>query len=216
MKKAIVAFSIAAIALGAALPAIAHDGGEDRNDRGLRLGVKLESILENHLDNNHFMLMGTVSSKTSGSLVVTVKTSANVPTLTNSLATVNVNSETKFTSNNKVSALADVKVGDKAIVIGTVNGTILTATSVHINVDKRSEHRAQRAMGEVTAKTSDSITIKNSLTNTTQTVTVDDDTKVRINGETKTLADVQVGDSGWVKFKVQAGVMIAKIINLFR
>jgi hypothetical protein len=219
MKKYIVAFSIAAIAATAALPALAHDGGENENRQGAKLGVRLDHFLDANPDNSKFVVLGTVSSKTSGSLVITVKTTANVPNLVNSLATVNVNSDTKFTSNNKVSTLADIVVGNKVIAIGTVSGSTLTATSVHINVDKKTEEQARKkakAFGEVTAKTDTSITIKNSLTNTTQTLTVDEDTKVKINGEVKTMADVQVGDSGWVKFKTSAGVMIAKIINLFR
>ena len=75
---------------------------------------------------------------------------------------------------------------------------------------------AGKAFGEVTAKTDTSITVKNNVTGATTTFTTDADTQVKINGETQTLADVQVGDRGFVKFKTQVSGFLAKMINLFR
>jgi hypothetical protein len=225
MKKVFAIFTIAAIALSViATPAFAKEGKnkhDDREDRGLRLGkimsefkgeLKLHDDKHNNdLASNQFILMGTVGSTTSGSIVVNVKGSVHVPTLTNNLATINVDSNTKFLANkNQTVTLAEIKVGQQVVIKGTVSGSTLTATMVHIMFPKG------KAYGEVTAKTDTSITIKNSVTGTTQTFTTNSDTEVKVNSESKTITDVQVGDKGFVKFKATLSGMVAKVINLFR
>lgn len=213
--------SIAAITLTlSANPVFANDkNGDKHEDRGLRLGqvmgefrgeLKLKDN-DHGIDNSQFILMGTVGSTTSASIVVNVKGSVHVPTLTNNVATVNVNADTKYhAEKNQTVKLADIKAGQQVVIKGTVNGTTMTATWVHVIFPKG------KAYGEVTAKTDTSITVKNSVTGTTQTFTTNSDTKVNINGEAKTTSDIKVGDSGFVRFKTTLTGVVAKIINLFR
>jgi cytoskeletal protein CcmA (bactofilin family) len=160
---------------------------------------------------NQFSLTGTVGSTTSSSIVVTVTNSKNLPTLNNNLATVNVDANTKYKADRtETVTLADVKVGQTVTITGTVNGTTLNGQTVHIKLPKG------KVFGEVTAKTATSVTMKNSVTGVTTTINTDADTKVNINGEAKTVADVQVGDKGFVKFKTKLAGMFAKVVNLFR
>lgn len=228
MKKLIAMFAIAALALTFATPAVAKEGrgGDDRGERSentLKNLIKMVERLDDRDDRDddddddddnlgsRFVLSGTVGSTTSASVVINVQNSRNLPALTNNLATVNVDSDTKFVAGKKnVAAMADVKTGQQIMVVGTVSGTTLTADIVQIKLPKG------KVFGEVTAKTDTSVTIKNNVTGVTQTITTDADTDVRINGEEKTLADVQVGDRGFVKFKATLAGMIAKVINLFR
>ena len=222
MKKILAMFAVAAISLSLATPVFAKNGNSDKNEKNNRsfrvneifskFKGEFKGKVENkNFDASQFLLSGTVGSTTSGSIVVNVKGSIHVPTLTNNLATVNVDANTKYTAEkNQTVTLADVKAGQQIVVKGTVSGTTLTAQMVHIMLPKG------KAYGEVTAKTATSITVKNSVTGTTQTFTTDPDTNVKINGETKTTADVQVGDKGFVKFKTKISGMFAKVVNLFR
>jgi hypothetical protein len=221
MKKSIIVLSILALVL-TATPAFAKNG-KDKDNRGDKRFSKIfrqfGKRIDNNIDATKFVLTGTVASKTTASLVVTTQTTVHVPSLTNSLATVNVDANTKINGNSGAITIADILVGDKVIVMGNVSGTTLTATNVQVNTVKTPEAK-KKAFGEVTAKTTTdgvtSVTVKNNVTGITQSVTVDENTKVVINGETKAVADIAVGDRGWVKFRDQAGTMIAKIFSLFR
>jgi len=169
------------------------------------------TVMVEGVHQNRFMVKGTVASVGTGSLVVTATKSENVPNMTNNQATVVVNASTKITGDkNDNFTLSNIMAGDQVIVHGTVTGTTLTATNINLKSVKKV------AYGKVTAKTDTSVTITNTVTGTSQTVPVSTDTKVTINGETKTATDIAVGDSGWVKFKTRAGVIVTKIINLFR
>ena len=227
MKKIVALLSIAAIAITmTASPALAKEEngnkGEKNDDRGLHLGKILREFRDEandrRKDHDHdddlaasqFLLTGTVGSTTSGSIVINVKASIHVPTLTANLATVNVDANTKYTAEKLAVTLADVKPGMQVMVTGTVSGTTLTAQKVHIMFPKG------KAYGEVTAKTDTSITVKNTVTGTTQTFTTDADTKVNINGEAKVATDINIGDKGVVKFKTRLAGLFAKVINLFR
>jgi hypothetical protein len=221
MKKTYAVLSVAAIALSlTATPALAKGHGHDDNN-GKHLGDvfgRFDSLIKKSDDDkghglasDQFVLTGTVGSATTGSIVITVKGSVNVPTLTNNLATVNVDANTKyFADKNQTVTLTDVKAGQQIVVSGTVSGSTLTAKNVRIIFPKG------KVYGEVTAKTDTSITIKNNVTGTTQTFTTDANTKVNIDGEAKTQTDVKVGDKGFVKFKTTLSGMVAKVINLFR
>ncbi len=160
---------------------------------------------------DQFSLTGTVGSTTSGSIVVNITSSRNVPAMTNNIVTVNVNGDTKYKADkHETVTLADIKAGQKVMITGSVNGSTLTAKSVQVKLPQG------KVYGEVTAKTATSVTVKNSVTGVTQTINTDADTKVNINGEVKTVADVQVGDKGFVKFKTKLSGMFAKVVNLFR
>ncbi|HEX9502716.1 MAG TPA: hypothetical protein VF974_00120 [Patescibacteria group bacterium] len=226
MKKIVALLSIAAIAITlTASPAFAknhgnHEGDQsDHSEKNFKSFINLSAKLDKHDDGednddsatDQFTLTGTVGSTTTGSIIVNVTSSHNLPALTNNLATVNVNANTKYIAGKQPTvSLADVKAGQQVIIEGTVNGTTLTAQEVEIRLPKG------KVYGAVTAKTGNSITVKNGVTGAMQTLTTDADTKVKINGETKTVADIQVGDRGFVKFKTTLAGFLAKIINLFR
>ncbi len=212
MKKSIIALTIAALALSVT-PAFAED--QDSGHRGKNLFEAFNKIgkkIERALPESQFMVHGTVVSVGTSSLVVNAQNSVHA-NLSGNQATIVVNSDTKFTGNkHETMTLANIVAGNKVMIHGQVTGTTLTASRVHVQKDAEKK----RVVGTVTAKTDDSLTITNSLTGTSQTVALDSDTRVKINGETKTAADISVGDSGWIKLKVKAEAMVAKLVNLFR
>ncbi len=221
MKKFIAALSIAAVVLSLAVsPVLAKEGrgnGKEKDeDRGLKLGRILREFRnddnERHdVASNKFLLVGTVSAVTASTLSVNVKGSVHVPNLTNNVAQIMANTATKvYGEKNKALIWNDIKVGQQVLVSGSNANSTLTAEHIKILAVKG------KAYGEVTAKTDTSITIKNSVTGATQTFTTDSNTQVNVNGEAKTMTDVQVGDKGFVKFKNQVSGMFAKVVNLFR
>lgn len=172
-------------------------------EHGKKLGVFKHMDMDLR-DDDHFAIAGTVSAVGSTSLSVNVRD--------DSVKVVVVDADTKFSINGKTEIrLADIKVGDKVMIKGEIedNGG-LEADRVVVMV------RPQRAFGEVTAKTDNSITIKNNVTGDVKTLTVNPDTKVMVNGEAKTAADIQVGDRGMVKFKAMLDSFVATVIKLFR
>lgn len=212
MKKTLALLTMAGLML-VAIPAFAHD---KEHTPAIGFGNKMMGEFHDgwfrNLSQDQFMLSGTVVSTASGSITINVLGAMHVGNLTNNQATVIINNDTKIIGRDKSAlALGAIQVGDKVAVSGSVAGVALTAKQV-----QDMTRPSTKASGKVTAKTDNSITITNALTGASQTVTADSDTKVMINGETKTLADVAVGDSGWVKFKNQTGVLIAKFIGLFR
>jgi hypothetical protein len=233
MKKYIAALSIAALALTTTV-AFAHDNNNDHDadhegvevHEGLEAHGTVEASFQGeglhlgilkHFDQNRFVLIGTIASVGSNSVTVNVQNSVNA-NVTNGQGTVATNSSTKVTAKGDEDnnlTLASLKAGDRVVVSGSVSGSVLTAIRIRVFGNKKNE-QPNKAFGSVTAKTADSITVTNSLTGVSQTFMTNGDTKVNINGEVKTLADVQVGDRGWVKFKTEVSALIAKFIALFR
>jgi Domain of unknown function (DUF5666) len=83
----------------------------------------------------------------------------------------------------------DVKVGSKVTVAGDESGTTFTALAVNV--------QPTLVAGEVTAKTSNSITLKRR-DGTSITIHVTADTKYGIRGtKDASLADIAVGDTAW-------------------
>ncbi len=213
MKKIFASIALLALAF-TATPAFAHDGDGGDHKGSFRASVK--TALENrgwHWGQNQFVAMGTVASVSGSNLTVNVQSSSKLGNIERGAQVVfATNSETKFFGSDKtVLALADIKVGDKVIASGSVEASVYTASTIW---DKT--RPVTKAYGTVTAKTDDSVTITNSVTGQSQTVAVNGDTNIAINGETKTAADISVGDVGWVKFKNTAGDLVAKLIRLFR
>jgi len=189
----------------AASPALAHESEEGS------IRAEFRSFFGLRLGENKFHLNGTVVGTTASSIVVDVKAGSHVRDWIGEQATINVNADTKIYGKEKAElTLADVKVGDRIKIAGTIDGSILIALRI---VD---HGLPMKAFGEVTAKSDTSLTLQNNLTGVSQTVVLNEDTDVVINGEEKTTADIQVGDSGWVKFKNFAGSLIARIVVLFR
>jgi hypothetical protein len=108
-----------------------------------------------------------------------------VTTRDGSVWTIAINGSTKYHFGTGTGALADVKNGAVALVQGTSTGdNALTALTVRVAADK--------AVGTVTAKTANSITIKKR-NGTSVTIHVDADTTYRVAGvATATLNDVTV------------------------
>ena len=100
---------------------------------------------------------------------------------------ITVTGTTVYTLGRATGSKADVKVGTFLDAEGTVTGTDFTATAIHV--------RLTNASGEVTAKTTDSITVKHRDGSTT-VIHVTTSTKFAVKGKTSAaLADIAVGDS---------------------
>ena len=123
-------------------------------------------------------IRGTASDITASGFKVTTRDG--------SVWTVAVNSSTTYSYGMGSGTLADVKAGEAVRVQGTITAdNQLTATNVRVAGD--------RAVGTVTAKTADSITIRRR-DDTNLTIHVDADTTYRVAGvENADLGDVAVG-----------------------
>jgi hypothetical protein len=120
---------------------------------------------------------GTASDVTSSGFKVTTRDG--------SVWTVTVNGSTTYSFGQGTGSLSDVKAGEPVRIAGTVTAdNQMTATNVRVPGD--------RAVGQVTAKTADSITIKKR-NGSTLTIHVSADTTYRVAGvENADLGDVAV------------------------
>ena len=98
---------------------------------------------------------------------------------------VTVNGSTLYKSGGAAASKSDVKVGSRVTVQGETSGTTFTALTVHIEPTV--------VGGEVTAKTADSLTVKQR-DGSSVVIHIASDTKLRVRGETKGLAGIAVGD----------------------
>jgi hypothetical protein len=238
MKKTLAVLSLVALLFVAGGTALASEG-KDGNARGgdsdgkiklfgnvgLKLGgdrvdaeakADLRMDLRKHWPENGFAYAGTVKSVSGDSFVLTVKRSVKNEDNGKDI-TIKTNADTKIMildPGKKSAAMSDIKAGAIVWAAGKIDGSANLASWVHIKSEQSGEKK--KIMGEVTAKTDTSITIKNNISGQTTTVPVNDGTKISVNGEAKTMADVQVGDKGVVKFKTVLNVMIARFIHLFR
>lgn len=228
MKKSIVSLAIALLAIGAAVPAFANDGSHGRGNDSDRDRAENRSVANNQTWPSSFSLtiQGNVTAKSADSITIAINDQSGVwrhkgwfkhtaQTFKEKFGTsivVKVNADTKYSSQDKNATitLANIAVGNTVRIKGNYANSVFTGSSVKV------VYPSGKAMGTVTAKTADSVTIKNTVTGDTKTVTVDADSKVMINGEDKAIADIQVGDKGVVKFKNKVGTLVAKVINLFR
>ena len=219
MKKQLIAATLAGLALVTATPVLA----KNQENKGLKLDVK--SILS--ADSKQFVVFGTINTISSGNIVVDVKADANVSNVINGKVTVKTDANTKLLNDGKTATVSDLKAGQMIVARGTTDGTTLTATSINLVAakaqdedkdNKGAEHSKSKnkVVGSVTAVTANSITITNSLTGVSQTITTNADTKVNIDGQTKSVADVKVGDSGWIRIRHIGTTIVAKFAHLFR
>lgn len=103
--------------------------------------------------------------------------------------TITLTGSTKYRVGGAAGDKADVKVGSKVNVAGDESGTTFTALAVNV--------QPTVVAGEVTAKTSNSITLKRR-DGTSITIHVTADTKYGIRGtKDASLADIAVGDTAW-------------------
>jgi hypothetical protein len=225
MRKTLALLSVAALLL-TATTAFASEG---KIKTDLRLKAGLSDRLDMRLDasaeakprlgerlqkfdrENTFVYAGTVKSVSGDSFVLTAKHGfRNNDDGSTQDVTIKTNADTKITMLGAASTMASLKAGQTVWTMGKTDASANVASWVHIKAEKK------KIMGEVTAKTDTSITLKNNVSGQTTTVPFNDDTKVSINGEAKTMADVQVGDKGKVKLNVVLDVMVAKFVHLFR
>jgi uncharacterized protein DUF5666 len=126
------------------------------------------------------VLAGTVTAVTADSLTLKIRDGSS--------RTVDLTGQTTFKLGKADGKKADLKVGSIVVVTGSEGtGDAFTATTVRIQV------RLDKVAGEVTAKTKDSITLKQR-DGSTVTVKVDSDTKFVVRGAgTASLAEIAVG-----------------------
>jgi len=98
--------------------------------------------------------------------------------------TVNVSATTIYTLDGSAGTKADVKAGLGAVVQGTQSGNTISATAVSVH--------QQQAVGQVTAKTTSTITIERR-DGTPLTIKVGSSTTYTVNGSSGSLADITVG-----------------------
>ncbi len=162
------------------------------------------------LEQSQFIVMGTVKSVSGSQFVITLKpVHRRFGNLEGDL-TIKTTAETKISMIGDATMMTEFSPGALVIVKGERSGSEFVADWVQVKGERK------RIAGEVTAKTDDSVTIKNNVTGVVTTVAIDDNTKVSVNGEAKTFADVQVGDKGFVKIKAVLGSVVAKFMTLFR
>jgi hypothetical protein len=205
MKKTVASLSLAAVLLSANA-AMAHEKTLVNMDKRSDLGVKVRTWEE-----GKFVAMGKIKSISGSSFVITVdhftkqNTSASAKEMT-----IKTDADTKISMLGDATSVANLKVGYMVVVKGEKDGLNYMADWVQVKGERK------HVAGEVTAKSSTSITIKNNVTGVSTTVPVNQETKISINGEDKTITDVQVGDKGFVKIKATLNAMVAKMIKLFR
>jgi Domain of unknown function (DUF5666) len=109
---------------------------------------------------------------------------------------ITLNGSTQYKVGDATGSKSDVRVGSKVTVQGTVSGDTFTALTVHV--------RPTVVAGEVTAKTANTVTLKQR-DGSSVVVHVSADTKYRMRGaETPGLDDLAVGDVAWAAGLVRA------------
>lgn len=220
MKKLLSAVAIFALVAGVNV-AEASDGngkhkGNDRDKVRIQANGDVKARFGNWFkwdhDNNRndkFVAVGTVTAKTASTLTLDVQAD-NREEIGDSLI-VTLNGDTKYRNGKDNTALADIAIGAKVVASGKLENSVYTASSVHVMPAKQ-----PKVMGQVTAVTDTSVTVKNNVTGEEKVVALEPDTKVVVNGEVATAADIEVGDKGWIKLKANVSAAVAKVVSLFR
>lgn len=193
--------------------ALAHGGSgkshdDDMDDMMDRRGRMIQAFGFDDEDEEELMIMGTLSAKTDDTLTVALIK----PALVDGTAslTVAMDEDTEVIGPGTQNNIANVAVGSSIMVRIEREDGEWVAEKIHLRA------KGQVVFGEVTAKTDNSVTLKNNVTGETKTVLINPDTQIKINGEAKTAADIQVGDRGFAKLRLIADQLIAKVIRLFR
>lgn len=161
-----------------------------------------ENVNDDH-GQNHGL---AVKSDFKGQVTAVSTTGFTMKTRAGNTITVNTETAQLLRKPNTTITIADIKVGDEVVVMGTkVDSTNITAITVY---DKVAKPKRVEAQGIVTAKTDTSLTIQGKHGSTT-TITTNGDTKVTEKGTAITLADIEVGN------KVKVEGLWDKILNIF-
>jgi len=124
--------------------------------------------------------------KAAGEVTAVTASSLTIKGRGDTTRTITLNGSTAYQLGKAKGAKSDVKVGSRVVVEGTVSGETFTALTVHVALST--------ASGEVTAKSSDSITLKRRDGKTT-VIHLSSKTQISVRGKAAaTVADIAVGD----------------------
>lgn len=219
MKKLLSAITIFALVAGVNV-AQAHDGDKNKNKDRDQVRIQANADVRGKFGNwfkwnrennrnDKFVVVGTVTAKTASTLTLDVQADNREEIGDNVIVT--LNADTKYRNGKDNTALADIAIGAKVVASGQLQNSVYTAANVHVMPVKQ-----PKVMGEVTAVTDTSITVKNNTTGEEKVLALEPDTKVKVNGEVATTADIEVGDKGWIKLKANVTAAVAKVVSLFR
>lgn len=130
--------------------------------------------------------INVVTPKASGEVTKVDGNDITIKQRGNTTRVITVTASTVYKLGTATAGKSDVKVGDSVDALGTVSGTTFTATSIKIHL--------AHAGGQVTAKTSDSITIQNRDGTKTVIHVTSATTYKKIGPTAKTLSTIAVGD----------------------
>ena len=153
----------------------------------LEVGDQIAFRQTKNADGTYTITAITVRTPKAGGEVTAVSSTTISVTARNGTVTkITVNGSTTYVFGKEAATKADVTVGSRIHAEGSLDGTTFTATRVRIE--------PAVAGGEVTAKTSSSITVKGRDGKAT-TIHVSAATTYKVRGkETATLADIAIGD----------------------
>ena len=162
-------------------------GGQTISVGGLKVGDEIHFQQTRNSDGTYTITKIDVPTPHAGGTVTAVTDSTITVTKKDGTTTaITVTSATVYTVGPNKGSATDVKVGSDIDAQGTVSGATFTASAVNI--------RLPHVDGQVTAKTSDSITVKGH-DGKTNTIHVTSATTYAINGATTgSLSDIAVGD----------------------
>jgi hypothetical protein len=161
-------------------------GGQPIEVSALRIGDQVRFRQVRNDDGTYTVTaVAVVVPSIRGTAIAITSSGFKVTTRDGSVWTVTVSGSTAYRYGQGTGSLADVKDGERVRVAGTITAdNAMTAITVTVAGDK--------AVGTVTAKTADSITIRKR-DGSSLTIHVDADTTYRVRGiENATLADVAV------------------------
>jgi len=127
--------------------------------------------------------------------------------------TVEIDANTMIFIGGQPATLADLVTGQRVEVEATVSGTTTTAVIIHAEVPEMEQPEAE-VQGAVSAVGTDSITVTTSGQGDV-TVTVDANTRIRKDGQTIAIGDIQTGDAVEAKgTRVDAQTILASEITV--
>jgi uncharacterized protein DUF5666 len=162
-------------------------GGQAIKIGGLDVGDAI-AFRQKRNDDGTYRIVAIVvpTPKAAGEVTAVTASSLTIKGRGDKTRTITLNGSTAYQLGKAKGAKSDVKVGSRVVVEGTVSGETFTALTVHVALST--------ASGEVTAKTSDSITLKRRDGKTT-VIHLSSKTQITVRGKAAaTVADIAVGD----------------------
>ena len=214
MKKLLASLTLATLVFSA-VPVLASAHGNDGKEGfGARIGGFFHGWHFGKNPNN-FVLTGTVVSISGVNVVVNADATVHIPNIVNGQVTVVTDGNTVIKDkHDNTLTVGQLVAGDRVSIEGTVSGSTLTAVKIHDAGPPPA--KPATTSGKVTVVSATSLTLVNAISGTTQVFVLDANTKVMIDGVSKTVADIAIGDAGMVKSKANGSVFTATMLNLFR